>query len=223
MDNGNGSEDDEEEDSALLQVPAASISNNNHHHQYGAGYAAEDYERRRRSSITYSKLEQHPTLTFILILSLGWLLGLFYVWPFPTTVHAIIPLAIALIAWTAIQWASLIQLLLFHRTRLSPWSPTSSPTFSLIPPKWSRYRRIALLLSTILTCTICLNAIPQREQSIPLPALIPSNTSIPERYFVAANLYNNEDVIPEWTDQLLKLCDHGGSEDTRHPSFDCRR
>lgn len=175
------------------------------HSCYGAGHSNERTSTRERYTASqspylsahplssYSKLEHHPVATFVLTLSVGWLLGLFYVWPYPTTIHAILPLAIASIAWTVIQWASLIQAA-FHSSKSRN--------------KWTRSRRIAVLLSSILTLAIALNAIPPSERRMPLPSLVPSNPSIPERYFIAANLYNNEDIIPEWTEQLIKLCEH---------------
>lgn len=174
---------------------------------------------RRHNSV----LERHPAATLVAVLSLGWLAGLFFVWPFPTTVHAMLSLVVALLTWTALQWAALLQYagqyLLSRRYHHSSSNSehskpllgndmsTPSPTrWNWLPSEWSRARRLAVLAASILSIAIITHSLPPTEASTPLPILHRSDPLVPERYLIAANLYNNEEVFGEWSAELVRLC-----------------
>lgn len=184
------------------------------------------------SSTASSILDRHPAATLVTVLSTGWLAALFFVWPFPTTVHAMLALVVALLTWTALQWAALVKhamaacLAAYHdrgasiaeyssRPLLASPStpPFSSSPFSRRRKEWSRSRRLAVFAASMLSIAIMLNAVPPREASTPLPPLIPADPNIPEKYLIAANLYNNEEVFGEWSTELVHLCRH------REPAF----
>lgn len=195
-----------------------------------ASHASRRPYKHASSSSSASILERHPAATLVTVLSLGWLAGLFYVWPFPTTVHAMLSLVVALLAWTALQWAALFQYLVtFIASRQNKSCTTSeynhpllgsnvaasehplhtgSSRWNWLPSQWSRYRRLAVLAASILSIAIITHASPPTEARLPVPKLIPSNPLIPEKYFIAANLYNNEEIFGEWSAELIRLCRH---------------
>jgi hypothetical protein len=70
---------------------------------------------------------------------------------------------------------------------------------------WPRWKRICVTIGTMLVLLVCINlGTPTRT----LPDLIPTDEGIPERYFIAANLYNNQDILPTWTEEVLALVSH---------------
>lgn len=137
---------------------------------------------------------------------------LFAVFPFPTTVHAFIPLALALASWVALSWLKLGWGALRALRRRGPVG--AKKTMSDVVPGMvvggARQRRRSVThLTALLACTalvvywLSLGLVPPKQE---IPALAPAEDR--PRYFIAANLYNNEHLVPRWSSQVLKLVNH---------------
>jgi hypothetical protein len=151
-------------------------------------------------------VEQHSTAVLVSVLSIGWFIGLIYVFPFFTTVHCFLSILVALFAWTAVQWFILIT---HSITQRCCNGHSRSCNHSLLPEEWSTRRRVIILLASLLSLLVVVNSIPPGEASPnQLPVLHQSHPDIPEKYFIAANLYNSVDVFDQWSSELLSLVHH---------------
>ncbi|BEI92256.1 uncharacterized protein CcaverHIS019_0410760 [Cutaneotrichosporon cavernicola] len=136
-----------------------------------------------------------PALVF-----LGAVTGLFAAFPFPTTIHAFLPLAGALAAWVAVSW-----------TKLAVGALRAWRTPKLDVPR----RRSATHLTALVACTALMGywlSLGITPRAPVLATLAPPEDT--PRYFIAANLYNNEHLLPRWTREVLRVAKHLGPERT---------
>lgn len=90
---------------------------------------------------------------FVILMTTGWLLGLFYLFPFPTTIHIFLASCVCLLSWTATQlfelFSHLSMVLLHPRHRAQPtevYRPllpqnhlrTSPSVRAVFPAQWSK-------------------------------------------------------------------------------------
>lgn len=172
-----------------------------------------------------SFIRRHPVFCSIALIFWGCIAGIHIAFPFPTTIPVFVGAALGLLTFTTLDWYRLITAIYASRRRSDTPSPLASPVIAPTPrcsndiprpPPYtphpqstvnvSRVRKIRLLLSTaLLIFWLHLGIIPPAEH---VPVLHRSVPSRPEKYFIAANMYNNEDVFEGWTQELLKLCDY---------------
>lgn len=123
-----------------------------------------------------------------------WAFILLVMYPMPTTIPVFIVLAFVLTAWVASTWLRLITTLICPRDNQTAQA--------------SRFSKICLLVGT--TLVVYWVHLGWRVPPEEVPILRRTQVDVAERYFIAANLYNNEDILPVWTDQVLKFSQHGG-------------
>ncbi|CAD6571957.1 MAG: hypothetical protein CYPHOPRED_004671 [Cyphobasidiales sp. Tagirdzhanova-0007] len=155
--------------------------------------ADEDWEVRKQPDGPSSFVVAHPVSAISAFLGCGWAVGLFYVYPFPTTIPLFIGAAISLSLWV------IVQLLNMARSAIA-----RKP----IVAEWSRERRLAVAMGTLLLMWFGVAGfVPPRRD---LPVLHPSRPDVAEKYFIAANLYNSEAIFASWSSELLRLSSHLG-------------
>jgi hypothetical protein len=157
----------------------------------------------------------HPFEAIITAIALGWTLELFWTYPFPTTIPLFVGLSTATVGFTLLAWVRLLNALRTANWRFPPgsnlWQAIRHPG-TITPPSSpsSRTRcvprRVALVASTCLMLYWCHLGLTPPAQ--PLPVLNRADPDVQERYFIAANLYNNEQVFKSWSTELIKLCEH---------------
>jgi len=172
-----------------------------------------------------SFIRRHPVFCSIALIFWGCIAGIHIAFPFPTTIPVFVGAALGLLAFTILDWYRLITSIYASRRRSDAPSPPASPCITPTlrcsndtprPPPYtphshstvnvSRVRKIRLIISTALILFwLHLGIIPPAEH---VPVLHRSVPSRPEKYFIAANMYNNEDVFEGWSQELLKLCDY---------------
>lgn len=172
-----------------------------------------------------SFIKRHPIFCLHALIFWGCIAGIHIAFPFPTTIPVFVGAALGLLTFTALDWYRLITSIYASRRRSDHTSPLASPcTISVTrcsndiprPPPYtphpqstvniSRIRKIRLVLSTaLLIFWLHLGIIPPAEH---VPQLHRTEPGRPEKYFIAANMYNNVDVFEGWTQELLKLCDY---------------
>ncbi|TXT04902.1 hypothetical protein VHUM_03985 [Vanrija humicola] len=148
-----------------------------------------------------------PVLIFVVLLSIATFVALLVAFPFPTTVHVFAAIFVGITAWTQISCLRVVVALALLAWRGSPKALAKGL------PRWSTPQYLFLLvLSTFVLCCLSLGLVP------PLQELPPLNRDLagaaPGKYFIAANLYNNEDLVPHWSDQVIKLAEHLGPSNT---------
>lgn len=150
------------------------------------GYAVATAPRTRR--------DRDPVLLSLVFLALGGALALFIAFPFPTTIHLFIPAAVALAAYVLVAWTRLVVASGSALRKGGPKGVLKSLA------RWSIPAALALVGSSALVVFwLCLGVSPPAEAVPALP---------PQRYFIAANLFNNEDILPAWLDQMARLIQH---------------
>lgn len=143
---------------------------------------------------TPDNILRDPVVAVVNLFGIGWTIGLFIVYPFPTTIPLFVGGVICLTGWDVIAWTRILASL--YRER------------SLSKLKTSRTVRqwIGLTVCTILVLFLfSLGLTPPPEA---LPTLRPGSVDAPERYFIAADMYNNEAVFGVWSAEVLKLARH---------------
>lgn len=123
-------------------------------------------------------------------------------WPRPTSIHFYLSAVAGLLWWTIVQWTLLIY------EALTTVSPASQVSLGIPKPKFHRGSpsyRLSLGIASALMLVICLGRPASPD---PLPPLLPSDPKSPERYFIAANLYNSQGIFKQWSTQLVLLCEH---------------
>lgn len=170
---------------------------------------------------TPSFVRRHPIPCLLLGIFVAPLIGIHIAYPFPTTIPVFVGAALSLFTFTILDWYRLLTSIYASRRRSEPCptSPATTPRCSNDsprPPPYTTYpqssvnvsrgRKIRLVLSTALILFWChLGFIPPPEH---VPVLHRSEPWRPEKYFIAANMYNNEAVFEGWSRELLKLCDY---------------
>ena len=181
-------------------------------------------QQKKRRGLSTSNL-------FVLVLSLGWFFGLFYLFPFPTTIHVFLGAAVATLLWTVTQLFELchtavlvilqsrkaqthfladhrLPLLTQHRTQLGNRYNIREYLGRCIPASWSTRKTFGVTLATLLSIALLANATPPSEDQRRVPVLHQSLAGRPEKYFIAANLYNNDESFEQWAHELVQLCGH---------------
>lgn len=144
-----------------------------------------------------------PALLVPALIFIAGVTTLFIAFPFPTTVHAFIPLALALASWVTLSWLKLGWGALRAWRRHGPAAKTMA---EVMPVGAGGRRRSVTHITALLTCTalvgywLGLGLVPPKQH---IPALAPIEDS--PRYFIAANLYNNEHLLPRWSREIHKL------------------
>lgn len=122
--------------------------------------------------------------------------------PRPTSIHFYLSAIASLLWWTIVQWT----LLIFEA--VIPVSTASQLSIGIPTPKFNRgspLYRLSLGIASALMVVICFGRPASPD---PLPPLLPSDPHIPEKYFIAANLYNSQGILKQWSTQLVLLCEH---------------
>lgn len=135
--------------------------------------------------------------SIIIIFGVICTIGLYTAFPFPTTVPLFIGSAICLSGWTFSSWWRIGTTLLCSKRPSSVFST------------WSVRCLLVLVASTILVCYwIALGLTPPAEEYPPL------RPGVNENFFIATNLFNNEEVFTDWSTELLKLASYLGEPNT---------
>lgn len=159
------------------------------------GFSEDSYSRPSSPIQPPFNLLRDHVNPLIIVLALSWIVGLYFAFPSPTTIPVFIGAAIGVTSWTLFSWFR-IALLMFRSKQFSTSCFAS----------WPVRCRIGLATCTFLVIYwISRGLIPPAEL---VPPLLSSHPGVPERYFIAANLYNNEAVFNDWSSQLLKLSRH---------------
>lgn len=139
-------------------------------------------------------LARHLATISCVVLGICWTAVIFYIYPFPNTVPIFIGGVISLATWTIINLWQARPAIWRRDTLIEP------------PPAWPMGRRLCLATSTLmLLYWATLGIVPSLEE---LPVLHRTVHDIAERYFIAANLHNNEGVFSAWSNELLLLSAH---------------
>lgn len=156
-------------------------------------YDEEEREQRRPSS--FWRIRDAATLT-LLTLALGVILALFIAFPFPTTIHLFIPLSITLALWVALSWS---------RLALLAGSYALHKRGNTLSPRAAVSLGVRLVLSTALVgYWLALGVVPP---AVEVPALH-AGAGVAPKVFIAANLYNSEEILPTWSAEIVKLVQH---------------
>ncbi|KAK4687636.1 alpha-1,3-mannosyltransferase, partial [Tremellales sp. Uapishka_1] len=142
--------------------------------------------------------DHQPAIAVVNVVGVGWVIGLYITYPFPTTIPLFIGCAICLTGWTFIAWCR-IAMTLVHADR----RPTIFRDRS-----WKHWLGL-LACTALLSFWAYLGVTPPKET---IPDLVENPGAPEEKYFIAANLYENEAVFAHWSDQLIKLAAHLGEE-----------
>ncbi|WRT63900.1 uncharacterized protein IL334_000826 [Kwoniella shivajii] len=138
-----------------------------------------------------------PILLLIILLSIGFAIVLFMIFPFPTTIPAFLSILISLSGWTILTWSKILHAFVFQ-------SREKSTNFF---NRYSNTKRTIIVATTLfLLYLACLGVCAPEED---LPRLVNKGS---EKYFIAANLHDSEDILPKWSEELVKLIDHLGHE-----------
>ncbi|KAK4683508.1 alpha-1,3-mannosyltransferase, partial [Tremellales sp. Uapishka_1] len=136
--------------------------------------------------------------TIVLAVGFIWMMGFFNAFRFPTTIPIFIGIAVSLTGWTLVNWCAALGAILFN--------------ISANSTAWPMRRRIGLAIATlVLLFWANLGLIPPAEE---VPVIHRADINIQPKYFIAANLYENEIVFPSWSSELLKVAAHLGEENT---------
>jgi hypothetical protein len=177
------------------------------------------------SEPTPSFIRRHPVFCLNALIFWGCIAGIHIAFPFPTTIPVFVGAALGLLTFTTLDWYRLVRSIYASRRRSDHTSPLASPCTLAVtrcsndiprPPPYtphpqstvniSRVRKIRLVVSTaLLLFWLHLGILPPPEH---VPILHRTEPWRPEKYFIAANMYNNVDVFEGWTQELLKLCDY---------------
>lgn len=129
-----------------------------------------------------------PLVVTIVLLALGMLVAMFVVYPFPTTVHAFVAIALGVVSWSILSWARILVGLVLRKATLY---------------RYSTPHMTGLVVATVMTVYWLILGVR------PAPEHLPADFSTDgERFFIAANLYNSERLLPRWTAQMEKLIEH---------------
>ncbi len=133
------------------------------------------------------------TLSYV-VLAIVWTLAIFYLYPFPNTIPIFIGGLVSLTTWTIIN---------LWQAQRAIWRKETSMD---APASWPTTRRLCLIASTLMLIFFAtLGVRPSPEE---LPVLHQTVPDVAERYFIAANLHDNEHVFPTWSHELLLLSAH---------------
>ena len=138
---------------------------------------------------------EDPIFAIIVVIALGWAVGLYLTYPFPTTIPIFVALFIIFLGWTFLSLSRLSFAIILQRE-----------STSTILARISISRRIAIGLATV--CIFCLLGQGFSVPQDPLPTLPTEIGGVVQKYFVVADLHNNEGVLAQWSDELVKLLFH---------------
>jgi hypothetical protein len=71
------------------------------------------------------------------------------------------------------------------------------------PPDWSTSRTVLNAVGLAIVTLWLVQGV--RVPHLDVPVLHRRQADVPERYFIAANLYNCQDLLPRWTAEVEKL------------------
>ncbi|WVQ93720.1 hypothetical protein IAU59_000797 [Kwoniella sp. CBS 9459] len=141
-----------------------------------------------------------PLFCLFVVIGIGWALGLLLLYPFPTTIPVFVGFMVILSSWTILAWSRFIFALARRKEGLRT-----------IYSRYSTRLKTFLILSTMfLSYMASLGLFVPREETPTLPTEI---NGVHQKYFIAANLHDNEAVLARWSDQLVQLAFHLGRED----------
>ncbi|WWC85998.1 uncharacterized protein L201_000869 [Kwoniella dendrophila CBS 6074] len=144
----------------------------------------------------------NPFMLLCIVVGSGWTVGLYLAYPFPNTIPLFLGLLVMISGWTIINILSLLGSLLRRKE--------SSAT---ILSKYTTSKKIRLIISSLFL--IYLFNLGFTPPTKPIPDKLPEEVNgIKQKYFIAANMHNNESVLSEWSAQLIKLIFHLGRENT---------
>ena len=130
----------------------------------------------------------------LVVFGMAWTVGLYNAFPFPTTIPLFVGAAVSLSGWTLCSWMKIALLTLRSRQ------------FSATLATWSVRHRIGLAGCTCLVAFwLTLGFVPPAEK---FPPLQPTVSGVPDKFFIAASLYNSSAIFDHWSTELLKLTAH---------------
>ncbi|WVR03663.1 hypothetical protein IAU60_000658 [Kwoniella sp. DSM 27419] len=153
------------------------------------------------SSSSSRHLRIDPIFCLVVVIGIGWTVGLLLAYPFPTTIPVFVGLMVVLFGWTTLSWTRLLYALIRRRE-----------SASTIFARYSAKMRIEMVLALIVL--VSLTSLGVTTPPVEAPVLPAEINGVRQKYFIAANLHNNEAVLARWSDQLVKLIFHLGRENT---------
>lgn len=145
-----------------------------------------------------SNIHPSPSVVIAFTVFIGWSVIFAILYPFPTTIHIFVAFLVGCVCWTGSEWAWIVE-----RWRNSKGGLRRS--LQKMKPR----RRTVFLCSNVglVSCTLFGLRVPVGR----VPALEEHSIDT-DRWFIAANLYNNERVLPRWSEELLKLVTYLGHD-----------
>ncbi|WVQ62475.1 uncharacterized protein L199_000615 [Kwoniella botswanensis] len=142
-------------------------------------------------------------LITIILLAVGSTITLFIIFPFPTTIPAFVGLFTILLGWTLTTWFKVM----YHLSNIFKSREKTSNRTKNFFNRFSTTKRTILATSTLFILFLsCLGFCPPKEQDVPIRPVQG------EKYFVAANLHNSQDILPGWSSELIKMINYLGSD-----------
>ncbi|WWC86000.1 uncharacterized protein L201_000871 [Kwoniella dendrophila CBS 6074] len=150
----------------------------------------------------------------IILIAIGNLGVWFLIFPFPTTIPAFISLMIILIGWTNLTWIKTLYhtSILLKKIDENSFEDKKRIASRRYFDKFSTTKRTILLSSTCFLLYLCYLGLIIPEEQIPPVRLNQYHYGVPEKYFIAANLHDNEDILPTWSSELVKLVNYLGND-----------
>lgn len=134
--------------------------------------------------------ERDILVLIVNILALGWTIGLYIIYPFPTTIPLFMGLLICITGWTCVSlFRGGMELLRAERK----WEVLDG---------YRSKRGLGLgFMILLIGYWASLGVVPPHRS---LDVRIEKG----EKFFIAANLYNNEGIFTNWSQELLKLIEY---------------
>jgi hypothetical protein len=203
-------------------------------------YLSESEKQHKQQQQSSTFISRHPIPCLLIAINVAFWIGIHIAYPFPTTIPVFLGWVASLTVFTVLDYYRIFSSIIASRRRrrehfqsqqqqrpsiTSTNSSRSSNDLPRSPPPYTAYpqsasvnvtrgRKIRLFVSTVvLLFLLHLGIVPPAEH---VPVLHRTEPWRPEKYFIAANLYNNADVFDGWSKELLKLCDH---RESRSPTL----
>nr|XP_019048948.1 hypothetical protein I302_02728 [Kwoniella bestiolae CBS 10118]OCF27878.1 hypothetical protein I302_02728 [Kwoniella bestiolae CBS 10118] len=150
------------------------------------------------TSPSRKRLRRNPVFSLFVVIGIGWTAGLYLTYPFPTTIPLFVGSLIILFGWTITTLTDLVFSLLRQRE-----------STTTIMARYTPLRKMGLAISTVFLIYLFNLGFTPQTHTQSSPAAMDGSK---EKYFIAANMHNNEAVLSEWSSQLIKLIFHLGRD-----------
>lgn len=155
-----------------------------------------------------SLVARHPISALSALLTCGSAITLFSLFPFPTTIPVFVAICVAIATWTLAQWLQLGKKALHYRQDKDSYDTVEKRRS--LRRGWVIKRSIFTLGGSLFLFFIFVvkGVVPPSER-LPVRNGILSSVHQKEKIYIAANLFNSQDVLENvWSDQLLKLVEY---------------